>query len=78
MLVHGALTRFLQIQRYQNVINQGGHPISLVSMVTTLCETRLYRRSLAWRSMGRIQVHLICDDTKEKQNLFKTFLLIFE
>ena len=26
---------------YQNVINQSGHPIALVSMVTTLCETRL-------------------------------------
>ena len=27
---------------YQNVINQSGHPIALVSMVTTLCETRLF------------------------------------
>ena len=25
------------IQRYQNVINQGGHPFALASMVTTLC-----------------------------------------
>ena len=31
----------LEIQRYQNVINQGGHPIALVSMVTTLCEKSL-------------------------------------
>ena len=43
MLMHEALTWFLQIQRYQNVINQGGHPIALVSMATTLCETRLLR-----------------------------------
>ena len=31
---------------YQNAINQSGHPIALVSMVTTLCETRLYWYSL--------------------------------
>ena len=42
MLMHRALTRFLQIQRYQHGIYQGGHPIALVSMATTLCETRLY------------------------------------
>ena len=36
MLLHEALTCYLQIQRYQNVINQGGHPIALFSMVTTL------------------------------------------
>ena len=30
-----------EINRYQNVINQGGHPIALVSMVTTLCEESL-------------------------------------
>ena len=42
LLMHEALTWFLQIQRYQNGINQGGHPIALVSMATTLCETRLY------------------------------------
>ena len=42
MLMHEAMTWFLQIQRYQNGINQGGHPIALVSMATTLCETRLY------------------------------------
>ena len=37
-----ALTWFLQIHRYQNVIiDQGGHPNALVSMVTTLCETRI-------------------------------------
>ena len=41
MLTHCALTWFLQIQRYQNGIKQGGHPIALVSMATTLCETRL-------------------------------------
>ena len=41
MLMHEAMTWFLQIQRYQNGINQGGHPIALVSMATTLCETRL-------------------------------------
>ena len=32
-----------KIHRYQNVINQGGHPIALVSMVTTLCEKSLYK-----------------------------------
>ena len=41
MLMHETMTWFLQIQRYQNGINQGGHPIALVSMATTLCETRL-------------------------------------
>ena len=30
-----------EIQRYQNVINQGGHPIALVSMVTALREKSL-------------------------------------
>ena len=40
ILLHCALTWFLQIQMYQNVINQGGHPIALVFMVTTLWETR--------------------------------------
>ena len=33
----------LEIQRYQNVINQGGHPIALVSMGTTLREKSLHR-----------------------------------
>ena len=28
---------------YQNVTNQSGHPIALVSMVTTLCENRLFK-----------------------------------
>ena len=42
MLMHEAMTWFLQIQRYQNGINQGGHPIALFSMATTLCETRLF------------------------------------
>ena len=42
MLMHEAMTWFLQIQRYQNGINQGGHPNALVSMATTLSETRLY------------------------------------
>ena len=37
-----ALTRFLQIQRYQNAINQNGHRIALVSMVTVVWETRLF------------------------------------
>ena len=46
MLMHEAMTWFLQIQRYQNGVNQGGHPIALVSMATTLCETRLYRSGL--------------------------------
>ena len=46
MLMHEAMTWFLQIQRYQNGINQGGHPIALVSMATTLCETSLYWASL--------------------------------
>ena len=32
-----------KIHRYQYVINQGGHPIALVSMVTTLCEKSLFR-----------------------------------
>ena len=43
--VYCAVTWFLQIERYKNGINQGGH-IALVSMVTTLCETR------------QLQVHL--------------------
>ena len=34
---------FSEINRYQNVINQGGHPIALVSIVTTLCEKSLYK-----------------------------------
>ena len=46
MPMHEAMTWFLQIQRYQNGINQGGHPIALVSMATTLCETRLYLHHL--------------------------------
>ena len=32
-----------KIHRYQYVINQGGHPIALVSMVTTLCEKSLLK-----------------------------------
>ena len=28
--------------KYENVINQGGHPIALVSMVTALCEKSLF------------------------------------
>ena len=32
-----------EIQRYQNVINQDGQPIALVSMVTTLWEKSLYK-----------------------------------
>ena len=43
LLMHEALPWFLQIQRYQNGINQGGHPIALVFMATTLWETRLYK-----------------------------------
>ena len=42
MLLHWALAWFLQIERYQNGINRGGHPIALVTMVTTLCEARLF------------------------------------
>ena len=41
--MHCVLTWFLQFQRYKSVINQGGHPIALVSMVTMLWETRLYK-----------------------------------
>ena len=35
--------QLFDIQRYQNVINQGGHPIALVSMDTTLWEKSLFR-----------------------------------
>ena len=37
-----------EIQRYQNVINQGGHPIALVSMVTTLWEKSLFLSYFSW------------------------------
>ena len=65
MLMHEAMTWFLQIQRYQNGINQGGHPIALVSMATTLCETRLlqvefyervqrkYQKKVGWDKHAR-------------------------
>ena len=36
-----------EIKRYQNKINQGGHPIALVSIVTTLCEKSLYTQDSA-------------------------------
>ena len=38
-----------EINSYQNVINEGGHPIALVSMVTTLCEKSLYSVCLCER-----------------------------
>ena len=44
VLIHKALTCFLHlIQRYQNLINRGGHPIprAQVSMVTVLWDTCL-------------------------------------
>ena len=41
MLIILHISWFLQIQRYQNVINQSGHPVALVSMVTTIWETCL-------------------------------------
>ena len=51
MHMHLELTGFLQIQSIKIIIiiNQSGHPIALVSMVTTLCETRLYRVCLSSR-----------------------------
>ena len=36
-----AMHEHVQLFRYQNVINQGGHPIALVSIGTTLCEKSL-------------------------------------
>ena len=56
MLLHVSLTKFLQIQRHQNGINQCGHPIALVSMVIMLCETGPY--SLANKTLGRKKILL--------------------
>ena len=48
-----------EIKRYQNVINQGGHPIALVSIGTALCEMNLYperqsthNRMLCWTGLS--------------------------
>ena len=41
-----------KIHRYQYVVNQGGHPIALDSMVTKLCEKSLLN-SVRWCCRGR-------------------------
>ena len=48
-----------KIHRYQNAINQGGHPIALVSMVTTLCEKSLYPVS-SLQVEARTNVMFVC------------------
>ena len=56
----------LEIHRYQNGINQGGHPIALVSMVTTSCEKSLFTAVLCmgchfiYTNGGRARFHSLC------------------
>ena len=60
---------------YQNVINQSGHPIALVSMVTTLCETRLYRRDSG--AATRNILHLRLDAVKTLSVLWQQHSRLF-